>query len=98
MTDHHPLKYLDTQKTLSRKQARWVEFMQEFNYSIKLYQKKNQTQLQTHYHGKNKNSSSQINRNCSKLLSITQVKISDEAINKLEAEYKNDENFKEKMG
>ncbi len=34
LTDHHPLKYLDTQKTLSRKQARWVEFMQEFNYSI----------------------------------------------------------------
>ncbi len=34
MTDHHPLKYLDTQKTLSKKQARWVEFMQEFNYSI----------------------------------------------------------------
>ncbi len=34
MTDHHPLKYLETQKTLSRKQARWVEFMHEFNYSI----------------------------------------------------------------
>ncbi len=33
-TDQHPLKYLDTQKTLSRKQARWVEFMQEFDYSI----------------------------------------------------------------
>ena len=30
-TDHHPLKYLDTQKSLSRKQARWVEFMQEFD-------------------------------------------------------------------
>ena len=34
LTDHHPLKYLDTQKSLSRKQARWVEFMQEFDYEI----------------------------------------------------------------
>ena len=34
MTDRHPLKYLDTQKTLSRRQARWVEFMQEFDYEI----------------------------------------------------------------
>ena len=34
MTDHHPLKYLDTQKSLSRKQVRWVHFMQEFDYNI----------------------------------------------------------------
>lgn len=34
LTDHHPLKYLDTQKTLSRRQARWVEFMQEFDYEV----------------------------------------------------------------
>lgn len=34
MTDHHPGKYLDTQKTLSRKQASWVEFNQELDYSI----------------------------------------------------------------
>ncbi len=32
MTNQHTLKYLDTQKPSSRKQARWVEFMQEFNY------------------------------------------------------------------
>ena len=34
-TDHHPLKYRDEPKTLSRKQARWVEFMQEFEYTSK---------------------------------------------------------------
>ena len=34
LTDHHPLKYLDSQKSLSRKQARWIEFMQEFDYEI----------------------------------------------------------------
>ena len=34
-TDHHTLKYLDEQKTLSRKQARWVEFKQEFDYTLK---------------------------------------------------------------
>lgn len=32
MTDHCPLKYFDNQKKLSRRQARWVEFMQEFDY------------------------------------------------------------------
>ncbi len=26
MTEYHPLKYLETQETLSRKQERWVEF------------------------------------------------------------------------
>ena len=33
-TDHHPLKYVDTQKELSRKQAWLVQFVQEFNYEI----------------------------------------------------------------
>lgn len=34
LTNHHPLNYLDSQKTLSRKQARWVEFLGDFNYSL----------------------------------------------------------------
>ena len=31
-TDHHPLTYLKTQPQLSRKQARWLEFLSRFNY------------------------------------------------------------------
>jgi hypothetical protein len=34
-TDHHPLTYLQTQPNLSRKQARWLEFLSRFNYTWK---------------------------------------------------------------
>lgn len=34
-TDHESLKYLMTQPHLSRRQARWVEFLQQFDTSIK---------------------------------------------------------------
>ncbi|CDF33000.1 unnamed protein product [Chondrus crispus] len=33
-TGHHPLKSLDSQRTLSRKQTRWVQFMQEVDENI----------------------------------------------------------------
>jgi hypothetical protein len=33
VTDHNPLTYLQTQQTLSRRQARWMEFMSQFNYT-----------------------------------------------------------------
>ena len=33
-TDHLSLKYLDSKPHLSARQARWMEFMQEFDYSI----------------------------------------------------------------
>ena len=32
LTDHHPNTYLQTQANLSRRQARWSEFMQRFDY------------------------------------------------------------------
>jgi hypothetical protein len=32
VTDHNPLVYLQSQATLSRKQARWMEFLSRFNY------------------------------------------------------------------
>ena len=32
VTDHNPLIYLNTQQNLSRRQARWVEFMQRFDF------------------------------------------------------------------
>ena len=34
VTDHNSLKYLHTQPTLSRRQARWAEFLAEFNFEI----------------------------------------------------------------
>ena len=34
VTDHNSLKYLHTQPTLSRRQARWAEFLAEFDFQI----------------------------------------------------------------
>ena len=34
VTDHNSLKYLPTQPTLSRRQARWSEFLPEFDFEI----------------------------------------------------------------
>lgn len=34
-TDHHPLIFLQTQATLSQKQARWLEFLQQFEFEVK---------------------------------------------------------------
>ncbi len=34
LTGHHALKYMDTQKPLSREQESWIEFMHEFHYTI----------------------------------------------------------------
>ena len=34
VTDHNSLKYLRTQPTLSRRQARWAEFLAEFDFEI----------------------------------------------------------------
>jgi len=33
-TDHQSLKYLSTQSNLSRRQCRWMELLQEFNFDI----------------------------------------------------------------
>ena len=34
VTDHHSLKFLQTQPQLSRRQARWLEFLAEFDFEI----------------------------------------------------------------
>lgn len=34
VTDHHPLVYLQSQSSLSRRQARWMEFLSRFNWRI----------------------------------------------------------------
>ncbi len=34
ITDHQPLIYLQTQATLSRRVARWVEYMQRFDFEL----------------------------------------------------------------
>jgi hypothetical protein len=33
-TDHHPLRYLDTQINLSKRHMRWMETLQEYDYEI----------------------------------------------------------------
>jgi RNase H-like domain found in reverse transcriptase len=33
-TDHHPLRYLDTQSNISKRQMRWMEMLQEYEYEI----------------------------------------------------------------
>ena len=33
-TDHNPLRYLDTQTNLSKRQMRWMETLQEYDYEI----------------------------------------------------------------
>lgn len=35
VTDHHPLTYFPTQPTLSRRQARWNEFLSRFQFEVK---------------------------------------------------------------
>ena len=35
ITDHHPLIHLQTQRKLSRRQARWMEFLSRFPFFIK---------------------------------------------------------------
>jgi RNase H-like domain found in reverse transcriptase len=34
VTDHHSLRYLQTQPSLSRRQARWSEELQEYDFDI----------------------------------------------------------------
>ena len=34
-TDHHPLRYLQTQPTVSKRQARWMDTLAEFDYTVK---------------------------------------------------------------
>jgi RNase H-like domain found in reverse transcriptase len=40
LTDHNPLRYLQTQSILSRRQVRWVLAMQEFDFEFKYVQEK----------------------------------------------------------
>ena len=35
VTDHESIKYLDTQPKLSQRQARWIETLSEYNYTVK---------------------------------------------------------------
>jgi RNase H-like domain found in reverse transcriptase len=34
-TDHHPLRYLDIQSKLSKRQIRWLEDLAEFNFKLR---------------------------------------------------------------
>ena len=92
-TDHHPLKYLDTQKTLSRRQARWVEFMQEFDYELS-YIKGKENVVADALSRKHKEVHQPSASILKKLLNITTLKLSENILEKLKDEYQNDEHFK----
>ncbi len=74
---------MDTQKTLCRKQARWIAFMQEFNYSIKCIKRTSNIVADSH-----SRKEAEVHRKSTdtirKLLSLTRVKASDEVLNELE--------------
>lgn len=92
MTDHHPLKYLDTQKTLSRRQARWVEFMQEFDYNVSYIKGKSNVvadALSRQYSEVHKKSATVIR----KLKAVTTIQLEKEVLKNLEREYEKDEYF-----
>ena len=93
MTDHRPLKYLDTHKTFSRRQARWVEFMQEFDYEISYIKGKTITvadALSRQYNEVHKKSTEFIRQ----LKHITTVNIGDHLLKKISDEYETDSFFK----
>ena len=94
MTDHRPLKYLDTQETLSRRHVRWVEFMQELDYEI-FYIKGNSNivadALSREYNEFHKKSAEFIRQ----LKHITTVKIGDNILKKISDEYETDSFLKD---
>lgn len=49
LTDHHPLQHLQNQSILSRRQARWVLAMQEYEFDFKYVQGKSNMVLPTHF-------------------------------------------------
>ena len=88
-TDHHPLKYLESQKTLSRKQARWIEFMQEFNFDIE-YLKGKLNKVADGLSRQNYKATQTSSNVISKLFALTQIELSNRSLQELEKEYKND--------
>ena len=92
MTDHHPLKYLDTQKNVSRRQARWVEFMQEIDCEISYLKGKSNIvadALSRQYNEIHRKSAEFIRH----LKHITTVNIGDNLLKKISGEYERDSFF-----
>ena len=93
-TDHHPLKYLDEQKTLSRTQARWVEFMQEFDYTLK-YIKGKSNIVADAYFRKDKEVHMTSSNVVRKLMHLTTIKVSEKMLSQLKYDYESDPFLKE---
>lgn len=94
LPDYHPFKYLESQKTLSRKQARWVEVMQEFNFATKYI--KGKTNHVSHALSRKHNPVHKLSSDAiRKLFNVATVTIKEKTIQNLNQEYTKYDLFKE---
>ena len=97
-TDHHPLKYLDEQKTLSRKQERLVEFMKEFDYTLK-YIKGKSNIFADSLSRRNKEFHMTSSNVVRQMMHLTTIKVSEKMLSQLKYDYESDpfpeEHFKD---
>ena len=83
ITDHYSLKYLMTQPNLSKRQARWLDFLAEFDYEV------------IHKPGKSNVVADALSRlYLIECLSISEVELDSKLLRKLEEEYARDEESK----
>ena len=83
ITDHYSLKYLMTQPNLSKRQARWLDFLAEFDYEV------------IHKPGKSNVVADALSRlYMIECLSISEVELDAKLLRKLEDEYAQDEESK----
>ena len=83
VTDHYSLKYLMTQPNLSKRQARWLDFLAEFDYEV------------IHRPGKSNVVADALSRlYLIECLSISEVELDSKLLRKLEEEYARDDESK----
>lgn len=93
LISHHSLKYLDFQKTLFRRQAVWVKFMQELEGSIKFFngKKVSAADALSRKESKVHTVSSDIGE---KLLVLKTVSVKNETLNTVKSDFEKDKNLK----
>lgn len=97
LTDHHPLKFLETQKTLSRKQARWVEYMQQFDHTVS-YIKGKENRVADALSRKNTEVCKTSTAIIKSLFNLSTIRVSENTLKNLETDYKSDPEFSQLLG